>query len=144
MGTGVKTRSKLEIHGAKAAFRILADKDGDIAAKAFVERVCAPLKVLEVWDKLMRKRYGTVCSLSSAYTRLVTKLETYEGLQLVAATMASGLPLHGSGPSNRGIVDCHALVQEFERCRAGGLPPPSRIPTTEELAKEAERKKKEQ
>ena len=31
-----------------------------------------------------------------------------------------------------------------ERCRAGGLPPPSRIPTAEELAKEAERKKNEQ
>jgi len=142
MGTGVKTRSKLEFHFATAAIRILAEKDGDIVAKVFVERVCAPLKVLEVWDKLMRKRYGTVCALSSAYTRLVTKLETYDGLQLVAATMTAGIPLHGFGPGNPGIADCHALVQEFDRCRAGGLPPPSRMPTAEELAKEAEMRKK--
>jgi hypothetical protein len=141
MGTGVKTRSKLELHGATTAFRSLAEKEGDIAAKVFVERVCAPLKVLEVWDKLMRKRYGTVCALSWAYARLVIKLETYDGLQLVAATMASGFPLHGSGPGNPGIADCHLLVQEFDRCRAGGLPPPSRIPTAEELAEEARKKK---
>jgi hypothetical protein len=54
--------------------------------------------------------------------------------------MASGVPLHGSGPGNPGIADCHALVQEFDRCRAGGLPPPSRIPTAEELAEETKKK----
>ena len=40
-----------------------------------------------------------------------------------------------------GVAECHAIVAEFDRCRAGGLPPPSRIPTPEELAKEAEDKK---
>jgi hypothetical protein len=36
------------------------------------------------------------------------------------------------------------LVAEFERCRAGGLPPPLRVPTPEEAAAQAAAKKKEE
>ena len=140
IGQGVKARSRLETHFARVALRLLLEKD--LGGKAFQDKVCAPLKILEVWDKLMRKRYGPVCSQSAAYARLMSQLQAYDGLQVVAVAMASGVPLHGTGPSNPGVVDCHALVNEFDRCRAGGLPPPARIPTAEELAREEEERKR--
>ena len=141
MGQGAKARSKLGPQYAVEALRLFMEQ-GEVPGKLFVEKVCMPLKVIEVWDQLMRKRYGSVCSLSKAYERLMKRLMTYDGLQLVVATVAAGVPLHGAGPSNPGVADCQALVAEFDRCKAGGLPPPDRIPTPEELAKEAEVKKK--
>ena len=125
-----------------AAIRIVVEKEGDINGKIFVDRVCAPLRVLELWDRLMRKRFGTVCTLSLAYARLMAQLEVFDGLQLVLQTMIAGVPLDGLGPGNPGIADCHFLVQEFQRCQAGGLPPPSRIPTAEELSEAAERRRR--
>ena len=59
-----------------------------------------------------------------------------DGLKLVTAVTAAGIPLHGTGPANPGVPDCFALVAEFDRCKAGGLPPPSRVRTAEELAAE--------
>ena len=50
--------------------------------------------------------------------------------------------MNGTSENDPGIADCYALVKEFERCKAGGLPPPSRVPTQEELAQEAAAKKK--
>lgn len=85
----------------------------------------------------MRKRYGPVCALSEAYARLLERLTGYDGLLQVAATMVAGIPPQGSGPSNQGVTACSALVADLERCQAGGLPPPQRIPTAEELAQEA-------
>ena len=37
--------------------------------------------------------------------------------------------------SPNGIPECQVLVQEFEKCKAGGLPPPATIPTEQELQK---------
>ena len=111
--------------------------------KDFKEKVCAPLKLLEVWDRLMRKRYGSVCSLSTAYSRLMEMLTNLEGLKLVAAVAAAGIPLHGTGPANPGVPQCFAIVAEFDRCKAGSLPPPSRVRTAEELAEEDAQKRKE-
>ena len=140
MGQGVKARSRLEVPSAKVALKVLLDHE--LGAKTFQEKVCVPLKVFEMWDKLNRKKFGSVCILSSAYARLVAKLQTYEGLQLVHAVMQTGGKLNGTSKNDLGIADCYALVKEFERCKAGGLPPPSRVPTQEELAQEAAAKKK--
>ena len=142
MGSGVKTRSKLSLDFARKAFKVLLD-DERLSNKEFMEKVCAPLKLVEVWDRLMRKRYGSVCSLSSAYARLMERLTAPDGLKLVTAIAAAGVPLHGTGPANPGVPDCFALVAEFDRCKAGGLPPPSRVRTAEELAAEDAQKRKE-
>ena len=141
MGSGVQSRNKLTLEFAQKAFKVLLGQDR-VGNKEFKEKVCAPLKLVEVWDRLMRKRYGTVCSLSPAYSRLIDRLTIPEGLKLVTAIAASGVPLHGTGPANPGVPDCFAIVAEFDRCKAGGLSPPTRIRTAEELAEEEAQKKK--
>ena len=138
----VKERSRLEPTSASIALRLLLERD--LGSKAFSEKICAPLKVVEVWSQLMKKRYGPVCTLSPAFARLLTWLQCYDGLQLAAATMASGAPLHGTCDSNPGIAECRAMIKEFDRCRAGGLPPPSRIPTEKELEEQAKAAKQAQ
>ena len=143
MGTGPSERKKLGLEYAKVALETLYD-DPKTCGKTFEARVCAPLKILEVWDKLNRKRYGPVCENSSAYTRLRVWLMSPAGLFAIQQTIAGGIPLHGLGPDNPGIADCYSLVQEFQRCQAGGLPPPHRIPTTEELRKAAAEKAAEE
>ena len=70
MGSGIKARSKLSPEFARLAFRVLLQEER-VSNKDFVEKICAPLKLVEVWDRLMHKRYGTVCSLSAACGRLM-------------------------------------------------------------------------
>ena len=84
----------------------------------------------------MEKRYGPVAKNSSAWARLLKKLKSYEGLLSVNSVMALSVPIHGLNAANPGILDAHLLVGEFDRCKAGGLPPPNRVPTAEELRKQ--------
>ena len=65
------------------------------------------------------------------------------GLQSVSRCAQSGVVLHGTSTENQGIAECHLLVKEFDKCQAGGLPPPSRIPTEQEARQQAEEDKKQ-
>ena len=129
-----------------SAFAIQALKhylaQGGLSGDGFVNKICAPLKTIEIWDNLMVKRYGPVCKNSVAYGRLKDRLQTQAGLQEITAANTSGVPLHGKGRDTPGIEDCYLLVEAFKRCQAGGLAPPDRIPTGQELEKEEEAKKK--
>ena len=64
-------------------------------------------------------------------------------MKRVAATNEARIPLHGRGRDNPGDTECSNLFAELERCQAEGLPPPSRVPTAEELAKAIADKKAE-
>ena len=51
---------------------------------------------------------------------------------------AAGLNLHGKSEAQQGIPECYLLVQELDKCQAGGLPPPISIPDEVELHRRAE------
>ena len=68
MGSGIKARSKLSPEFARLAFRVLLQEER-VSNKDFVEKICAPLKLVEVWDKSKRKRAGTVCSFPATNGR---------------------------------------------------------------------------
>ena len=140
MGVGAKARTKLTPAYAIMALKHYCEQ-GNHSSESFINQVCTPLKTLELWDQLMGRRYGPTCRNSVAYTRLVERLMTRNGLQEITAANASNVPLHGQGRDNPGIEDCYLLVEAFKRCQAGGLPPPEHIPTDAELEKEAEAKK---
>jgi hypothetical protein len=111
------------------ALHMLQTRNLEMTAKHFMENVCRPLKFLEVWHALLVSRYGCVASNSVALQRLVSSLSTYTGLQTVLHCCNDGIPLHGKGPEHPGIPSCDLLVNELKKCFAGGLPPPSVIPT---------------
>ena len=46
----------------------------------FQERICKPMKTVEVWQALMIKRYGAVAANSQALGRLVDSLTQWAGL----------------------------------------------------------------
>ena len=140
---------KLDSENAVACLRLLV-ANPNMTNEFFINKICASMKLLETWDNLMQRRYGPVAKQSLAYKRLLDRLKTYEGLQSVSVVMATGVPIHGASDANPGILDCRLLVAEFDRCKAGGLPPPSRVPTAAELetiaaekAKEAKEKEEE-
>jgi hypothetical protein len=111
------------------ALHMLQTRNLEMTAKHFMENVCRPLKFLEVWHALLVSRYGCVASNSVALQRLIFSLSTYTGLQTVLHCCNDGIPLHGKGPEHPGIPSCDLLVNELKKCFAGGLPPPSVIPT---------------
>jgi hypothetical protein len=44
--------------------------------------------------------------------------------------IAAGTMLHGTSKENPGIIECFRIVEEMEKCKAGGLPPPAVLPDT--------------
>jgi hypothetical protein len=102
------------------------DEDSSFSAAKFVSQVCLPVKVVELWQKTMVKRFGHVASQSAAFSRVIRMLLTRQGLQRVLATMPT--PLHCKGGSDEGLPECHALVQAMEACKAGGHGPPACVP----------------
>ena len=68
MGRGAKTRSKLKLPFTwrRSGFWWQGIRGASLR----------PLTILEVWEKLMRRRHGPICSLSPPCTRLVTRLQT--------------------------------------------------------------------
>lgn len=135
----MRQRDKMSPAFAADAFRLLLEHDTELTAKGFVEKVCRPLRVLEVWVVLMSKRYGSVATLSPALTRVTDHLRSWGGLASVRRCIEGGVVLHDAAG---GIPECTLLVTEFDKCKAGGLPPPQRIPTeAERKAEEAASKK---
>ena len=114
-----------------------------MSGERFQNEICKPMKIVEVWQSLMKKRYGSVATGSAALDRLVGTLVQWGGLQSVSRCAQSGVVLHGTSTENQGIAECHLLVKEFDKCQAGGLPPPSRIPTEQEARQQAEEDKKQ-
>ena len=86
----------------------------------------------------MLKQYGSVARHSPVLGRVCEHLSTFVGLQSIMACAAAGLNLHGKSEAQQGIPECYLLVQELEKCQAGGLPPPISIPAEVELHRRAE------
>lgn len=133
VASATRARDKMSAKFAGRALELLAEHSQEISASAFVSTVCKPMRVVEVWQTLMIKRYGSVASLSPAMERLVQRLCSWGGLGNVRSCMDAGVVLHDP----KGIPECGLLAGEFDKCKAGGLPPPVRIPT-EASAKAAE------
>lgn len=129
-----RQRDKMSSAFAADAFKLLLEHDAELTAKGFMERVCRPLRLLEVWVCLMSKRYGSVATLSPALTRVTDHLRSWVGLASVRRCIEGSVVLHDAAG---GIPECTLLVTEFDKCKAGGLPPPQRLPT------DAERKAEE-
>ena len=86
----------------------------------------------------MLTRYGSVAQTYPALGRVCEHLSTFVGLQSSMVCAAAGLNLHGKSEVQQGMPDCFLLVQELEKCQAGGLPPPISIPDEVELHRRAE------
>jgi hypothetical protein len=126
LGTGAHEAQKLGVDFGIQALGLVSD--ADMSKDEFREKICRPLKVVEVWANLMKKRFGQVASKSKAFDRVVSMLRTSGGLKKVLAMCDSGTMLHGTSQDSPGIVECHRIVQEMEKCKAGGLPPPAVLP----------------
>ena len=138
------TRSQLTPQYAIKALDTLRERMSSepLSSQTFQEKICVPMKIVEVWRALMIKRYGSVASNSPALDRLVDSLTSWVGLQSVSRCAQSGVVLHGVSSEQQGIPECWLLKNEFDKCLAGGLPPPARIPTEQEMRKQEDERKK--
>ena len=135
------TRNKLSADAAKKSFDVFARRqkeEKDMTTETFINVVCKGLRILEIWRSLILKRYGSVAQNSPALARVCEHLSTFGGLQSIMACAAAGLNLHGKSETQQGIAECFLLVQELEKCKAGGLPPPISIPDEVELHRREE------
>ena len=133
-----RSRDKLSPPFAADALAILAEHGDELTAAAFTNKVCKPMRVLEIWHTLMCKRYGSVATLSPALSRLMTHLRSWGGLASVRRCIDGGVVLQDGA----GIPECALLAAEFDKCKAGGLPPPQKIPTDADRKAEEEAAKK--
>ena len=95
--------------------------------------VCKPVKLVESWQDLVKKRYGSVAANSLALARLVDSLVRWPRLQSVVLCAHSGDALTASG-LNLALSDCELALKEFDKCRAGGLPHQAESPYRVKLA----------
>ena len=91
-----------------------------LSGPMFQEKICKPMKIVEVWQALMIKRYGAVAANSQALERLVDSLTQWAGLQSVYRSATAGVFLHGTSAEKQGIPECWLLKNEFDKCQAGG------------------------
>ena len=139
------TRNQLGAQYAVSALTTLRERNATpepLSAHMFQEKICKPMKIVEVWRALMVKRYGCVASNSPALERLTASLTKWGGLQAVSRCAQSGVILHGVNSEQQGIPDCWLLKNEFDKCVAGGLPPPLKIPTEQEARALQEQRQK--
>ena len=135
------SRNKLSSDAAKKSFHVFAQyqkDEKDMTTETFINVVCKGLRILEIWRSLILKRYGSVAQNSPALGRVCEHLSAFGGLQSIMACAAAGLNLHGKSEVQQGIPECFLLVQELDKCQAGGLPPPISIPDEVELHRRAE------
>jgi len=93
--------------------------------KSFHAEVCQRLKLVDLWQKHLHRKFGAVATSSEAVNKLVEHLTTKPGLLKVQECIAHSVPCHGNGGAESGIAECRVLYHELERCKAGGLPPPA-------------------
>ena len=63
------------------------------------------------------------------------------GLHKIISVNATGVPMCGKTEAQPGIPECFYLVNELEKCKAGGLPPPLTIPDEAETKRREEQAK---
>ena len=95
------------------------------------------MRLIEVWRTLMCKRFGSVAAQSALLTRVVARLTSWGGLVDVRRCIDAGVVFQDA---TAGIPECSLLAAEFAKCKAGGLPPPARIPSEAEQKAELARK----
>ena len=66
-----------------------------MSGERFHNEICKPMWIVEVWQSLMKKRYGFVATAALALDRLVGPLVQWVGLQSVNRRAPSGVGLHG-------------------------------------------------
>ena len=128
-----KSRDKLSPAFAAEALKILSGHGAELTAATFIDKVCKPMRLIEVWRTLMCKRFGSVAAQSAALTRVVARLTSWGGLVAVRRCIDAGVIFQDA---TAGIPECSLLAAEFAKCKAGGLPPPARIPSEAELKAE--------
>ena len=148
-GQESKPQEKLGGEYAVAALNLLVaegvlESPGSMTTQAFLASICAPMRVLELWAKLMVRRFGSVATESKAFHHLLPKLKTRAGLQKVKGAMDSKVPLHGVSEQNQGIQECYQLVKMMEAAKAGGLGPPETIRAQAEEKANPPKKESEQ
>ena len=67
-----------------------------MSGERFQNEICKPMKIVEVWQSLKKKRYVSVATGSMALDRLVGSLVQWVGLQSVNRFAQSGVVLHGT------------------------------------------------
>ena len=112
----------------------LEGQDSAWSSDKFTKKICMPLRIVELWEKTMIRRFGHVASQSSAFDRVMKMLRSKQGLQKVLSIIPG--PLHGKSEADQGIAECFALVKAMEASKAGGHGPPTCLlaPTEEEAA----------
>ena len=123
--TASAARSQLTPGYGVKALVVLKERLGaseSMSAVAFQDSICKPTKIVEVWQNLMKKRYGSVATGSAALDRLVASLTQWVGLQTLSRCAQTGVVLHGESAEKQGIPECWLLKNEFDKCQAGGLP----------------------
>lgn len=88
-----------------------------LTSDGFQLAVCAPLKVVESWHKLLHRQFGQIARELPATGRVLDYLTTRSGLKNVQAISKDGSPLHGTGQSNPGITVARELWLELERMK---------------------------
>ncbi len=119
---GVHDQKRLSAEYGVKSFNLLEKSFEDsspLTAEGFQSTVCAPLKVVESWHKLLFRQFGQAARELPATGRVVDYLTTRAGLKNVIAVSKDGSPLHGTGPSNPGITVARELWLELERMKQG-------------------------
>jgi hypothetical protein len=126
VGAGSSVKQKLSGTYAKQALAMLLERGTEeLTTAEFKAMVCRPLKLLELWEAAMVRRFGSVASASAAFARVLAMGRTWGGLQKIVAAKTQ---LHAE------ITEFIAIFTEMSRCLAGGHGPPARIPTAAEQA----------
>ena len=97
-----QARSQLTPAYAVKALVVLKERlasSESMTAVAFQDSICQPMKIVEVWQNLMKKRYGSVATGSAALDRLVASLTQWVGLQTVSRCAQTRVVLHGERES---------------------------------------------
>ena len=91
-------RNQLSPNYAVKALGILAARLAmeTMSGERFQNEICKPMKIVEVWQSLKKKRYVSVATGSIALDRLVGSLVQWVGLQSVNRFAQSGVVLHGT------------------------------------------------
>lgn len=125
-------RSKLSDVSAVTALQVFgkynAGEDKAMTVDAFVSLVCQGMRLFEVWNQLIVKRYGVTATASPAFMRLCTHLCSWAGVNSIVACAQAQMNLHGKSETQQGIPECYQMVRELDRCKAGSLPPPDSCP----------------
>ena len=112
-----KLKDELELNGTTG--------NTDLKTKPcdFRGHMCKNFKVIELWERLVKKKFGATATTSRALPRLVEHLVTDTGLKKVQSCWMSKIPLEGKSDNEVGILECRKLWDTFAKQLAGSLAP---------------------